>query len=162
MNLINELKIKAQRLQKAYAFGQSSQQTTLTKQLAKQHKTDLILRDAQRFVAQFCGFNDWQHALDIDSGHDSQLGSLFYQHQCSAIVSPWFSDHTSALSELSTGFVLLPFKQQWVLANEAYLNCLGLSIYDPIWSQHALDWQSLPSTIKQQIIVKRVQAIRID
>lgn len=129
MNLaLDEFKVKAKKLHKALKANPSNEKP-------------IQLKDCLTLLSVNIGFASWQHASDYLRGKAGNVaranhGTLWYEHACCALTNSWFSTYDEALS-FKTGYVL-PFKTQFVGADNEYLTLLGLDASD-IGLVHQLD-----------------------
>lgn len=134
---LNEIKIQAKRRLKA--FKTNTAEDVDVKSAIKKFGIDspeqLKLKHCQLLVVQHLGFSDWQHAQAILSGsevidHVSDMGALFHNKACNALLNEWFTDYQQAKKAL-TGYDatrwLMPYKKQFVLVKQDYLTLLNIN-----------------------------------
>jgi len=114
---VTELKIKAKRLQKSAPVSES-----------------ITLKQALQAVAKQAGFLHWQHASAVLGGNISDCmydyGKLWYHPKCSPLLNLWFANYDEAKTVLNKreDCFLVPYKNQFVVVKNEYLNLLGAPV----------------------------------
>lgn len=135
---INEIKVQAKKLLQAKKSNK-----LISKRLEKQFlkislHTDQSwqLKHCLLVIARDLGFQSWQEAQQVLSGQEdsfdnTNFGNIFYPSQCFAFINEWFSTYEEAqevLMAATTKKWLLPYKSQYFLVEQDYIDALGLSV----------------------------------
>ena len=130
---LNELKIKAKLALKAYRKDPLSlpKWAAHTAPAHPDRDAQLKLKSVLCAVAKKVGFNDWQHALHVLGGdwHPGEdAGTFWYSYKCRALLNIWCRDLKEAEEQLNQqpGSIMFPYKKQFVIADEDYVNAIGL------------------------------------
>ncbi len=155
---VQELKIQSKKLLK---------QSPVSPDLLRLCQNEsLQLKHCQRFIARQYGFFDWEHArqvLSCESLNQSNTsakgyGTFWYRDQCSVLLNHWCRHYEEAKDVLhSEGGYLLPYKKQFVVVKQQYLELLGVDADDPLWSVLGNDWCQGPKEARQALALKRIQ-----
>lgn len=101
------------------------------------------LKHCQLFMATVLGARDWNQLrtlLTAAQSWDTQdFGNLFHKPACDVFLNHWFADYKAARQQLvaDTGGFLLPFRKQFMVVTQDYLDTLN--IYDELSQQ----WQTI-------------------
>ncbi len=124
-----ELKIRSRILLKAA----DQQQSNALKILSSTTRTDppYKLKDALKSVARTAGFKDWQHARHVLGGSaqiGEDMGEIWYSVKCHGLLNIWCRNYGEAREQLEKqeDYFLFPYKTQFIVANDAYVNALGV------------------------------------
>lgn len=153
----NELKIRAEILQKRLASGDGPAKTRL-RALSELSKADdgviaAFATSVQRkhcltVVARECGFSSWDHAGRVLRGDAAErdFGTLLSDRATGGTLNAWFIEHGEARSHLDerraadAHAYLLPYRRQFVVVDTSYVEALGLDPNDPDWALIGFDW----------------------
>jgi hypothetical protein len=93
-------------------------------------------------VARRLGFRDWNHALAILTGSDSQdFGTLLYPSTCHGHWNIWSASYDEARSiRAAHGGYLLAYKRQFLIVDRYYVDSMGIDPDDPDWNSMGRDW----------------------
>ncbi len=108
--------------------------------------SDLQLKHALNVVAIENGYASWQElksALD-DAAETSPLAEIkeqFYPKDFTTYWNIWFAKYTQAKKVLSQGKgFLLPYKNQYFIVEEHFVDSIGLPHTLPEWNEIGNDW----------------------
>jgi len=143
---INEVKTQAKKLLKALKVdGDLERKMQLPlKKLAVTSIDELKLKHCLSLVSMELGFTNWHQAKDVLSGNVEPLavnnmGSFFYPKSCGSFINEWFADYQVAKSTVensSQAKWLLPYKNQYVVVKQDYINAFNLeSRLTPLWTE---------------------------
>lgn len=126
---IDELKIKAKKIQRSAAAGNPQALDFL-----KSHRGSLDMvkrKTCLNILATKLGFKDWSHAKCILSGEADQgadMGTTWYSDRCSALLNMWFSGYSEARDFLKENphLYLLPYKKQYIVVDLDFIKTIGL------------------------------------
>lgn len=111
----------AKRFKRIPEFANLSIADILQKEIKRKH--------ALLLIAVENGFNSW---LDLKMQVNFIVGGY---------LNPWFSNYSEAKSHLqSVGGFLLPYKNQFFICNEHYIQQIGFDPDDPDWRHIGYDW----------------------
>ncbi|WP_432453768.1 MULTISPECIES: hypothetical protein [unclassified Agarivorans] len=122
------------------------------------------LKHALLLLARQAGFKDWQQAQLILSCEQSltrhqDAGKFWHAKPCLSLLNHWCASYSEALHlQVSQGGVLLPYKTQYVLAQEVYLQALGMRVSDPLWAELNYNWCQGPQALRQALAYQRLLA----
>lgn len=153
---IEELKIQAKRLHKQHIVP--------VELLILSQDNPLQLKHCQRFLARKIGFRDWEHARQVLSCNDhldgQDNGRFWHSPACDALLNTWCRSYNEALTvQAEAGGVILPYRSQYIVADNDYLTLIGVSIDDPRWQQLRYNWCEGEQAIRLALALQRVQAI---
>lgn len=142
---LQEAKLQAKRYLKYLKKEQKSLHFPKRYKVAqKDIETDAVqLKHCQSFIAIKLGLHNWNQLHSLLSFEDTQteqdFGTLFHKPACDVFLNHWFADYESARKQLGDGanYFLLPYKKQFVVARENYLDTLD------IHSALSEQWQSI-------------------
>lgn len=133
MDALQELKIKAKKLQDRAQAGNAKALKRL--RLTVDDSDSLKLAHCLDAVAQAIGFAHWTAALQALTGADQfQQGTFWYDRRCYTLLSKWVADYDEACEVHKDGGFLLPYKNQFIIADDDFIRALGLSPQDEAWS----------------------------
>lgn len=137
---IEELKIRANKLQKSIVAGDPAALKRLRKTTIP--KEDIKRKTCLNALAMELGFNDWGMAksyLEGDATASENRGTYWYSPKCSTLLNHWFADYTEAREFLakSSSYFLLPYKNQFLVVDTDYLKMIDL------WVAGNGHWQAL-------------------
>lgn len=126
----------------------------------------LTLKQIQLKTARSYGFIDWLHAREVlacRSGFPQRgYGKFWYSTRCVTLLNIWCTSIAEAKSlQQRQGGVILPYQNQFILANDEYLSTIGLTLDDPLWNGLAHNWCEGPDELRQEMALKRIQAQRL-
>jgi hypothetical protein len=136
---VSELKIKSQLLKKSFRREPTGfhnwMQSLPTPDLWS--NTPPKLQEVQDFIAKKAGFHNWRHAVHYLSGgwHPGEdAGTFWYSNRCTPLLNIWCRNEEEAKAELRKmpHLLILPYKKQFILANEDYLTAIGIQ---SVWQQ---------------------------
>lgn len=94
-------------------------------------------RQAKTVIARECGFRTWQAAIDAVDGRlapGDDYGDFWYTVRTDVVLSLWCRNYAEAQQvHRDNGGFLLPFRRQFVVVPESYIEILGLDPTDPDW-----------------------------
>ncbi|WP_419797929.1 MAG: hypothetical protein ACNI26_16935 [Terasakiella sp.] len=127
---IEELKIRAKKLQQAAKRFDPQALAYLNIKLNSDHQ--LQRKTCLNVLARKMGFTDWSHARHVLSGSASigqDMGKIWYENACSAHLNNWFASYDEAKQYLTDhpDFYLLPYKNQFIVADQNLIAVLGLT-----------------------------------
>lgn len=133
---LNEAKTQAKKMLKAIK-GETILSIKTNKLLASigvKSNQEIKLKHCQFLVSKQLGFDNWHHAQEMLSGRlpltkQVNMGAIFYNHACDAMMNLWFADYQQAkevLAKKPESSWLLPYKKQFVVVNQHYLSLLKL------------------------------------
>lgn len=174
----NELKIRAEILQKRVTSGDAAARTRLRAltELAKADDdaiatfaTSLQRKHCLAVVARECGFSSWDHASRVLRGDSSELdfGTLLSDKATGGTLNAWFVDYSEARRVLDdrrradSRAYLLAYRRQFVVVDIQYVEGLGLDPDDPDWVAIDFDWpRPRDRAAWTRLIGKRLAATR--
>jgi hypothetical protein len=146
--LITELKQHARRLHSAIKSGNAAA-------LAQVHKTAPDLKNSPeaeavkrrhclKAVACQLGFRGWPHAVQVlTEAQPGDFGTLLYPGHCAAHWNIWFADYEEARQvRAEHGGFLLGYRHQYFVADQHFIETLGLDPNDADWEAIGRDWIS--------------------
>ena len=127
--LIEELKAKARRQHRASA--DDSQR--------RHHLAELARR---------LGFEGWPHLVAVLSGSESKnFGTLLYAPRCATHLNIWSASYEEAqMIRAEHGGFLLPYKHQFMIVDDHFIETLGLDPSASEWLEMGRDWIEPRST----------------
>lgn len=143
---LNEVKIQAKLLQKALQTNPQLQ-LGMKKPLAKLGIANIEqfkFKHSLTLIAQQLGFLSWHQAHEFLSGeiNNNQLinaGAMFYPKRGDVFLNEWFANYDQAKVCLSDGKKtkwLFPFKQQYVVVEQSFVQALNLDeSAQVLWSE---------------------------
>ena len=93
-------------------------------------------------IARELGFQGWPHAVAVLDGTDAgDFGTLLYPDDARGHTNIWSAsyDEAKAIHQQRGGY-LLPYKQQFFIADRHFIKTLGLQPDDPDWDAIDHDW----------------------
>ena len=123
------------------------------------------LKDGLNEAAVHHGFSSWKHCTEVFSSKSSDQGTFWYRPGCSAFFCQWFAnlDEARRIHRQSKGF-LLPYKNQFVVVENGFIELLGLSAADPRWIEIGHDLagniSSKISLCFASLVARKFSAIR--
>ncbi len=135
---LGELKIRSRILTKAANSGRSNAISLLKTHSRPegpfQHK------DGLKTVSRLAGFKDWQHASLVLSGGakiGEDMGSLWYSPKCGVLLNIWCRDYAEAIEQFESGAgkFLFPYKRQFLIVEDDFLETIGLDPDHAIFGQ---------------------------
>ncbi|MBB1486196.1 hypothetical protein [Oceanospirillum sediminis] len=131
------------------------------------------LKHCQRYIARQFGFSDWEHARQVLScesyfaehgpqgrfDHRQGYGEFWYPGRCTTFLNHWCRDYSEALTvHQQQGGYLLPYKHQFMVVQQDFIQALGLDANDPIWQRIGYNWCEGNQSVRQQLAFQRIMA----
>lgn len=153
-----ELKIRARLLLKALQTQDASalaRSHLASKKLAWPTPEKWTLRHAMNIVAFEAGFLHWEHAReyltgrfaqDIPASRFADPGEFWHLRNGHGFINQWFATYAEARQLRDSRHGLLPYKNQFMLAEADYLAALGLPAgqsQDLVSDYGSTSWQAL-------------------
>jgi hypothetical protein len=145
---ITELKTRARLLLNALHVktpASIARSTRISQQQAWPIPDEWVLRHALNIVASEVGFNHWEHARRVLNGEaqaNEDMGVFWYDKQAHGFTNHWFAHYAEAKAQLQLhpDSYLLPYKNQFFVAELPCMTQLGLADNVPFWQaiQHDL------------------------
>ncbi|WP_196140782.1 hypothetical protein [Aliikangiella sp. G2MR2-5] len=164
---IEELKIQSKKLLKSIRTDTSEPQVkSFQKYISgKKSGNPIQLKHCQNYIAQHYGFDDWLHARRVLECENQQLlqdyGTFWYSSRCSSLLNHWCNTYREALELLNQhGGFLLPYKNQFIVVENNFLEALGMPGCEELWHALANNWCQGDSDIRRQLAFKRVSVKR--
>lgn len=136
-DLVTELKIRARLGLKALRQGDRSLlERAAARGVHRQSEpSEWRLAHSLNLVARSLGFVHWAQALKVLGGHaetGDDMGSFWHERSCEKLLNHWFARYADAKDLLLTqpSAVLLPYRRQYLVVAEPYLQELGLGLGD--------------------------------
>ncbi|WDE04287.1 hypothetical protein SG34_023555 [Thalassomonas viridans] len=147
---IEELKIQAKKHHKAQSKAPDAA-------LSTGHPPRL--KDSRLVIARRYGFRHWDHAREVLSGSTCRdYGTFWYSPPCSGLLNLWCASYKEAHQQQKThGGFILPYKNQYLVVEQHYLELLGLDGRDENWAAIDFDWCSGDIGCRQQLALQRIQ-----
>ncbi len=100
---------------------------------------DLRLRDCLNQAAREVGFLHWEQGRQVLGGEavaGDDMGTLWHAPRCDSLLNAWFANYAEARAALESepGAVLLPYRRQFIVANDPFIRELGLDPDDAAWA----------------------------
>lgn len=139
---IEELKIRARLLCKALARGEPEAQRR-ARHIARRRRWPLpeawTLGLCLNVVSAEAGFDQWAHARRVLEGASrpgEDMGRLWYDAACAALLNHWFAGYGEARAslQLHEGRYLLPYETQFIVAEAPFVAALGLDPASRCWA----------------------------
>jgi hypothetical protein len=147
-SVIDQIKAEARRLQRAVQRREPSAlaRTRKLPELRVLPIEDLVStlrrRHCLTIVARELGFVGWPHVLGVLKRADADdFGTLLYPPGCSAHWNVWSASYAEARTIRSEhGGFLLPYKHQFVIVDQHFIETLGLDPQARDWQRIGRDW----------------------
>ncbi|MEY4512808.1 MAG: hypothetical protein RLZZ450_4930 [Pseudomonadota bacterium] len=147
-SVIDHLKAEVRRLQRASRQREPGALARARKlpELRALSDTDLVSTLQRRHcltaVARELGFQGWPHVLTVLQRADADdFGTLLYPPGCSAHWNVWSAAYEEARAIRSEhGGFLLPYKHQYVIVDQYFIETLGLDPGALDWARIGRDW----------------------
>jgi hypothetical protein len=112
---------------------------------------DLRLRHCLNQAARDVGFANWDHGCRVLGGqavHADDMGSFWHAPRCNTLLNLWFADYARARCALASepGTFLLPYRRQFIVAEDDFILELGLDPDDAAWTRAGRDLVSAYGT----------------
>ena len=128
--------------------------------------TAMRLKDCLSAVSREVGFMHWEHAQKVlgaraSAGDDA--GTFWHAPRCSVLLNQWYAryDEAKAAQGSEAGAVLLPYRRQFIVANDDFVRELGLDPGDPEWATTRRDLvASYASQAWVALVMRRIKAPR--
>lgn len=139
--LIERLKQNARDLHIAAKAGDATVLSRIHKSL-KEKPEPILRRHCLAVVAREAGFDGWPHLVAVISGEKSDdFGTTLYRHGGSAHWNIWSASYDEAASiRKDHGGYLLPYKHQFFIVDQYFIETIGLNPDDPNWEKIGRDW----------------------
>jgi len=113
--------------------------------------THLRLSHCLNQAARDVGFANWDHGCRVLGGQAvpaDDMGAFWHAPRCSTLLNLWFADYAQARSALASepGTYLLPYRRQFIVADDDFILELGLDPDDAAWSRAGRDLVSAYGT----------------
>jgi hypothetical protein len=87
------------------------------------------LKHALNIVSAQIGFDHWEHARHVlagDAAVGEDMGSFWYDKECSHLFNHWYADHRQAVEQLhaDSDSCLLPYRRHFVVVAPPYLEVI--------------------------------------
>lgn len=130
---IQELKIQAKKRHRSLLAGDQHVFERLRRRFPK--ADEFKLKHSLHLIAYEKGFADWPMALRYLSGReqeDVECGSFWYSQRCASLLNHWFASYDEAKQLLGEHkqHILVPFRNQFIVADHNYLAAIGFSEED--------------------------------
>ncbi|WP_437675340.1 hypothetical protein [Sorangium sp. So ce131] len=176
MDPVRELKIRAELLHKRLASNDAAalKRLRVLPELRRADEAALAaaapgIRRKHCFavVARECGFSSWERArLALEGAPGApELGTLLYGGE-GGVLHHWFATYDEARAHLASrpaaprGY-LLTYKQDFFVADRAFVASLGLDPDDPDWRAIGWDWaRPADPAARSRLYAKRLAAMR--
>lgn len=144
---IDELKIRARLLRKALGSRDAAamaRAAAVSRQRRWTIPDEWPLALCLNIVSAEAGFDQWNHArivLGGEAGRGDDMGRLWYDKACSALLNHWFAGYDDALASLRShsGRYLLPYDRQFIVAEAPFVLAIGLDPAAPEWDRIGRD-----------------------
>jgi hypothetical protein len=138
---VTELKTRARLLLNALRAGSPAVMQS-SQRIARQQGWDVpdewSLRHALNLAACEAGFSHWEHArqtLDGTAPAPQDMGTFWHDKQAHGYTNHWFASYADATQQLALhpDSYLLPYKNQFFVAELACIEQLGLGQAPALW-----------------------------
>ncbi len=97
------------------------------------------LRHCLNQVARDVGFAHWDDARRVLGGQAASgddMGAFWYAPRCATLLNLWFAGYepARAAQEADRGAFLLPYRRQFIVAQDDFVRELGMDPADPAWA----------------------------
>jgi len=111
---------------------------------ARREQHELKLRDCLDQAARNVGFAHWEHGRRVLGGlavAGDDMGTFWHAPRCNSLLNLWFANYDEARSALASehGSILLPYRRQYVVAQDDFIQELGLDPADAAWVETQRD-----------------------
>lgn len=166
---LNEVKTQAKKQLKSIKANSEIQESqrlkTQLKKLPINSIDEIKLKHCLTLVSQELGFTNWHHAHDVLSGSqvaisELDMGSVFYPKRADMFINEWFASYEQAkqtLTDANQKKWLLPYKNQFIVVKEDYINTFNLNHetaqlwqeveYNMVESYNSANWDRLTAQI---------------
>jgi hypothetical protein len=168
---LTELKTRARLLLNALRANSPSVMHSSAR-IAKQQGWSLpekwSLRHALNLAASEAGFHHWEHArqtLEGTAPTPQDMGTFWYDKQAHGYTNHWFASYAEARQqlELHPDSYLLPYKNQFFVAELPCIEQLGLGQHPGLWQAISHDLVAgYGSAAWQTLCALRFKATRLD
>jgi len=142
-----ELKTRARLRLRALKQGEASSVDRTRSTLAAQRwpwPQAWQLRLCLNVAAAEAGFSHWEHARTVLGGQarpGDDMGTFWHAPGCNHLLNEWFAGYAQARQALGgdASRYLLPYRHQFVVADDPYLRELGLAPSPLLWAALAGD-----------------------
>jgi len=139
---IDELKIRARLLRNALVSRDAAalaRASAVSRQRRWTIPDEWSLALCLNIVSVEAGFDQWNHArivLGGEAARGDDLGRLWYDKACSALLNHWFAGYDDALASLRShsGRYLFPYDRQFIVTDAPFVVALGLDPAAPEWA----------------------------
>ena len=147
-DVIEQLKIRARFLQKQIErLEPEALKRARTLPELRALREDALRESVQRrhclaILARELGLNGWSHLTELwGSETASEWGKLFYPARCGGHWNIWSSslDEARTIRAQHGGF-LLPYRQQMLIVERAFIEDLGVDSEHPDWARIGRNW----------------------
>lgn len=139
---LNELKIRARVRLNAIRRADPGVVAD-SERLAERHRLqpppEWKLHHTLNLSAMTCGFSDWEHARRVLGGTartGDDMGALWHAPDCLGMLNHWFVRYPEARDFLdrTPRHYLLPYRRQFLVVDESYLEALALDASNDRWA----------------------------
>jgi hypothetical protein len=138
---IEELKIRAKLLRKALDNADQSALERAHRICKKRRWTvpqQWPLSKCLNLVAAESGFGQWDHARRVLGGEAARggdMGTLWHDERCIGMINDWYAGYADARAARQAGEnrYLLPYARQFIVAEAAFIEALGLAPAGQEW-----------------------------
>ena len=106
---------------------------------ARLEQPELKLRDCLNQAARDVGFAHWENGRRVLGGQavpGDDVGTFWHAPRCHSLLNAWFANYSKSRGALAAtpGAVLLPYRRQFIVVNDAFIHELGLDPGDAAWA----------------------------
>lgn len=149
VNVLSELKAHARILHRAAQAADPAalQRLRVLPELKRKSDAELVAELKRHkclaAVAKRLGFTSWVHATLVlgDEAAPEDFGSLLYPDHCTGHWNIWSAAYDEAQTiRAAHGGYLLVYRKQFFIADQHFIEALGLDPADPDWERMGRDW----------------------
>lgn len=145
--IIDELKARARLLHRAVEAGDGTalaRVRDLPERAAEARDLGATLkrRHCLAVIARELGFEAWAPLKAVLEGERIEdFGTLLHRPACGGHSNIWCADYEEARAiRADHGGYLLPWRRQFLVVDDHYIEALGLDPEDPNWARMGRDW----------------------
>ena len=167
----DEIKTRARLLQKLLQTGNVAA-LKRARIICRQQRWDIPeqwqLRYCLNLAAADAGFSGWEHARQVLSGAaqpGDDMGEFWYGAEARGFTNQWLASYEEAraLTEANPYLYLLPYRRQYLLVEELFLQDRGLSCDPALWEPMQRDLvRHYGSDGWQQLARQRLRSTRLE
>ncbi len=168
--LIDHLKASARVLQRQVSRGEPEalSRLGLQPQSTEAERSAVQRRHCLAVIAKELGFSSWSHALNVldespSPGASVDFGTLLYPARIGgAHWNIWCADYEEAQRiRAEHGGFLLPYKRQFFICDQHFIQTIGLDPKDPDWESIGRDWARPASVEARSRLYRKVIEARL-